>query len=141
MKSDAVGAHIAKVFMIDRTIFAKHCDLDGKCKKLMSLFTRHVFQRRSNKLLFEAFDESMGRFTPAIRDHIQKCARTLRVTQLVEDLNGVASNHTCSQMVRQFRRPATSWAAMLQKDVVANRHKFENVQSAPVAPGKSSTLP
>ena len=95
-------------FEKDRALLQKLESQHGLTSREKSIAERHLLKRRSLKMMCWAFDGSDAKLTADIRQHLQDRARLLRVTQIVEDANGIAANHTNKEACRKFRKPMVS---------------------------------
>lgn len=74
---------------------------------------------RANKQLAGCLAETNYSMTPRLHKLLTKHSQVNVQTQIIEDANGIQKVSSSMKKCRKFRKPASSMAAVLEKDSVS----------------------
>lgn len=127
LSSDLKEAEIIARFAKDEAAFKAFAGREVLSAAARACLRRHLLHMRANKQLCAAFDETGHVMTDDLRQVLRSHLRVNLQSQIVEDVQAEQKANSALKAVRRFRKPSTSMAIALEKDVIANRHKFKNL--------------
>ena len=132
-----------------RTAFADYetlRDYDGQNRAMKRILERAVFNQAAVMQLVHALKESNWELTAAFLQLVRDRLATCFGTQIVEDINNVQKNDRamgapCSRSgTTHYRRPESSFAVALTRNVVDEVHRFNRVDPKAAVARRTASL-
>ena len=105
-----------------------------------TIVQRHLFQRKTNRQIIEAFKESEFNITDSIKAHLTQRFSKVTSTQVVEDSFNYTKND--AQLLRRKRlgRPEKAAAVLMSRRILSKVHHYKEVvpDSSPLLRGISA---
>lgn len=125
---DELAESTIQSFQADEEIFRALTSKNGLTSAEQLVQKRHVLQMRANMQFQAAFQDTGYVHSDGLKEVLGQRARGNLATQLIEDMNGEQKNHSQLKSCRRFRRPSTSWAVCLEKNIISERHSYKEVE-------------
>lgn len=128
LEGSATATKVIGEFKADAEIWDEFVSSQGKCPLMKLIELRGSMRLMCVKQFREAFGSKGYAMSPELQQVLERRSSGNVQTQVVEDVNGVQKNSSFTTTGRRFRKASMSMAVALSQDILANRHRFTNVQ-------------
>ena len=143
LNGDAKFTSTTALFKADVDDFLKLKDMK-RSQPLDAIFKRHVMHKVMNEQYIAALEElkvnpgAKDDFCSIVGDHAKTRVPTIIAEETIGSMKNTKPAHNYG---RKFRTPQFDMACALKSDVIAKRHKYENVDMARPMPHRCDAIP